>query len=54
MIDCQMNTDHLASLGGHEIPRAQFVQALDALVHAPAMSGWQQITRRYGVLVDQV
>ena len=54
MIDCQMNTGHLASLGGHEIPRAQFVQALDALVRAPAMRGWQQITRRYGVLLDQV
>ncbi len=54
MIDCQMNTGHLASLGGHEIPRAQFVQALDALVRAPAMRGWQKITRRYGVLVDQV
>ncbi len=54
MIDCQMKTDHLASLGGHEIPRAQFVQALDALVRAPAMRGWQQITRRYGLMVDQV
>ncbi len=53
MIDCQMNTDHLASLGGHEIPRVQFVRALDALVHAPAMRGWQQITRCYGLLVDQ-
>ena len=53
MIDCQMNTDHLASLGGQEIPRAQFVQALDALVRAPAMRGWREITRRYGVLVDQ-
>lgn len=28
LIDCQQNTPHLASLGAHEIPRAQFVQHL--------------------------
>jgi leucyl/phenylalanyl-tRNA--protein transferase len=31
MIDCQMNTDHLASLGGREIPRADFVRRLETL-----------------------
>ena len=53
MIDCQMNTDHLASLGGQEIPRTQFVHILAGLTNAPAMTGWQQMTRRYGLLVDQ-
>ena len=33
MIDCQMNTPHLASLGGREIPRAEFVQRLQELIH---------------------
>ncbi len=47
MIDCQMNTDHLASLGGHEIARAQFVQRLNALVDAPVMTGWRQFGRRF-------
>lgn len=47
MIDCQMNTDHLASLGGHEIPRAQFVRELAALARAPAMTGWNRISRRF-------
>lgn len=28
VIDCQMSTPHLASLGGREIPRAEFVQGL--------------------------
>lgn len=31
MIDCQMYTDHLASLGGREIPRAEFLVRLSAL-----------------------
>jgi len=28
MIDCQMRTEHLASLGGREIPRAEFLERL--------------------------
>lgn len=28
LIDCQQNTRHLASLGAHEIPRAEFLQSL--------------------------
>lgn len=31
MIDCQMYTDHLASLGGREIPRQDFVHQLAVL-----------------------
>jgi len=33
MIDCQMNTAHLASLGAREIPRAEFIARLRELVH---------------------
>lgn len=33
MIDCQMNTPHLASLGAREIPRAEFIRRLQELVH---------------------
>ena len=32
MIDCQMNTPHLASLGAREIPRGDFIARLHALV----------------------
>ncbi len=32
MIDCQMYTDHLASLGGREIPRQDFVDKLSVLI----------------------
>ena len=35
MIDCQMNTPHLASLGAREIPRAEFIQRLQELIHYP-------------------
>ena len=35
MIDCQMNTPHLASLGAREIPRTEFIQRLQELVHYP-------------------
>ncbi len=33
MIDCQMNTPHLASLGAREIPRNEFIARLQELVH---------------------
>lgn len=32
MIDCQMRTDHLASLGAREIPRREFSERLEKLV----------------------
>lgn len=32
MIDCQMTTAHLQSLGGREIPRAEFASRLEAFV----------------------
>jgi leucyl/phenylalanyl-tRNA---protein transferase len=35
MIDCQMNTKHLASLGAREIPRTEFIQRLQELIHYP-------------------
>jgi len=40
MIDCQQNTQHLASLGAHEIPRVDFLRHIAA---AQAQSGprWQ-------------
>ncbi|HEX7810522.1 MAG TPA: leucyl/phenylalanyl-tRNA--protein transferase [Burkholderiales bacterium] len=33
MIDCQMKTPHLASLGAREIPRSEFTRRLRELVH---------------------
>ena len=33
MIDCQMKTPHLASLGAREIPRSEFIARLQELVH---------------------
>ena len=41
MIDCQMNTRHLASLGAREVPRAHFIRQLKVLtaVESPA-AGW--------------
>jgi leucyl/phenylalanyl-tRNA---protein transferase len=39
MIDCQMATRHLASLGSIEIPRGQFVRALAQLVNYPSLTG---------------
>jgi leucyl/phenylalanyl-tRNA--protein transferase len=35
MIDCQATTAHLTSLGAAEMPRAQFVLAVDELVRQP-------------------
>jgi leucyl/phenylalanyl-tRNA---protein transferase len=41
MIDCQMNTPHLASLGAREIPRSEFIASLKELVHCEPINGWQ-------------
>ena len=35
IVDCQMSTPHLASLGAREIPRGEFTRALPELVHYP-------------------
>jgi leucyl/phenylalanyl-tRNA--protein transferase len=41
MIDCQMSTPHLASMGAREIPRAEFLRRLQALVVLPPQpSAW--------------
>jgi leucyl/phenylalanyl-tRNA--protein transferase len=39
MIDCQMSTPHLASLGAHEIARADFMRILQELVNYPTQKG---------------
>ena len=39
LIDCQMATSHLASLGAREIPRTDFIRALSELVHYPTRTG---------------
>lgn len=42
LIDCQMNTPHLASLGAREIPRAEFVERLAQLIELPGIpSPWR-------------
>lgn len=41
MIDCQMNTAHLASLGGREIPRSEFIAHVQELVHCTPIDHWQ-------------
>ena len=42
MIDCQMNTPHLATLGAREIPRRQFLILLQELIHYPDIaSPWR-------------
>ncbi|HET7833351.1 MAG TPA: leucyl/phenylalanyl-tRNA--protein transferase [Gallionella sp.] len=41
MIDCQMNTPHLASLGAREIPRAEFLARLRELIHCEPVKQWK-------------
>ena len=44
LIDCQMHTPLLASLGGREIARRGFLQALERLVHYPEQPGYWSVT----------
>jgi leucyl/phenylalanyl-tRNA--protein transferase len=39
LIDCQMNTPHLASLGAHEIPRSEFIARLGELTRIASEPG---------------
>jgi leucyl/phenylalanyl-tRNA--protein transferase len=39
LIDCQMSTTHLASLGAREIPRAEFMRHVARLTSLPTMAG---------------
>lgn len=41
MIDCQMSTPHLASLGAREIPRDEFITRVQELVNCTPMTHWQ-------------
>ncbi|MDD2914212.1 MAG: leucyl/phenylalanyl-tRNA--protein transferase [Gallionella sp.] len=41
MIDCQMHTPHLASLGAREIPRSEFIARLQELVNCAPITHWQ-------------
>ena len=42
LIDCQMHTSHLQSMGGRELARADFMHALKELVNYPQLSGrWE-------------
>lgn len=41
MIDCQMNTPHLASLGAREIPRKEFIARLQDLINYPPVPAWR-------------
>lgn len=43
LIDCQMNTPHLASLGAHEIGRAAFIERLRDLIEMPSpRTSWRK------------
>jgi leucyl/phenylalanyl-tRNA--protein transferase len=41
MIDCQMSTPHLTSLGAQEISRSKFIERLQELVHCEPHTHWQ-------------
>ena len=49
MIDCQMRTDHLASLGGREIPRTEFSQRLAELINYALPTGNWTASKRIDV-----
>lgn len=41
MIDCQMPTGHLQSLGARSIPRSEFAAALHANLDQPSLADWR-------------
>ena len=43
VIDCQMSTPHLASLGAREIPRDSFAELLDINCEQPCFTAWRAL-----------
>jgi leucyl/phenylalanyl-tRNA---protein transferase len=41
MIDCQMSTPHLVSLGAREIPRSEFIASVQELIHYTPVTDWK-------------
>jgi len=41
LIDCQMATEHLASLGARSIPRRRFAEVVRTLVAEPGPARWR-------------
>jgi leucyl/phenylalanyl-tRNA---protein transferase len=42
LVDCQVRTEHLVSLGAREVPRKEFLERLGAALDAPTMRGrWE-------------
>ena len=41
MIDCQVHTPHLATLGAREIPRSEFIARIQKLVHCEPILDWK-------------
>jgi len=43
LIDCQVYTDHLASLGAEEIPRSEFIELLRHCDSPPSPLAWRKV-----------
>jgi leucyl/phenylalanyl-tRNA--protein transferase len=43
MVDCQQETEHLASLGATPISRAEFMAHLSSAVKLPPISDWRPV-----------
>ena len=42
LVDCQVRTDHLVSLGARELPRREFLARVEAALEAPTLRGrWE-------------
>ena len=53
MIDCQQRTGHLASLGGREVPRAEFERRLSLALGAEPISDWTYDAAQWRRLTSQ-
>lgn len=49
VIDCQQNTRHLASLGAQEIPRSDFLDAIQQVINRPSMD-WKRQSMHWPAL----
>jgi leucyl/phenylalanyl-tRNA---protein transferase len=55
-IDCQQRTSHLASFGGRELPRSEFLRRLGTALAMPALTDWTydlRMWRQLGIAIGE-
>lgn len=54
LVDCQVETEHLGSLGAHGIPRSEFLELLEKNAYQKTLSGKWRFSDEHGIVSEAV